>query len=303
MAPDDDTHICGIDLREPRVARLARVLGVVGDVYDWADRSSWAVFLRNGMLPLGDAGVRPSGGGMSRVARWRHASPAEALEALATDGLLPASWTDPALGPGWGPDDPCACETGRCAACRGDLAPGFEPGLDPDDPCRCPPDCDVCRKAGQLRAAAPADTPPSHAALVSVASLGPDALAAAEHLARGLAPGARVAWISAGERRLAAHHRSAALVREATHFLPHHFSLGEAAELGEVPKPVRIIDVDRWDDSHDYQELITAKQPALDALREMGAHLLDVTRERVTLGVASLRTPSRPARRGPQVAT
>lgn len=170
---------------------LAAVLGVVGDTYWWADASSWAVYLRDKVPPMDEAGITLRAAGFERVAPWRHDTPAAALEALAaaTPALVPGHWTDAVRAPRWWCE---ACEgTGEvrgvaggfatvwwCGVCDPRGAAGARPGVrrDPSSP------------------VGTADAPPSLPSLVSVAALGVDVLARVDSIAAEGWPGQRVAW-------------------------------------------------------------------------------------------------------------
>jgi hypothetical protein len=100
------------------------------------------------------------GGGVpwARLRGWAHATPADAIAALVETELLPEHWSDPERAPRWW------CE--QCQG-RGLMAASLAGGWM----------CDACRSHTHTAA------PPSHAALVAVASLGVDTLARAEAIA------------------------------------------------------------------------------------------------------------------------
>lgn len=135
------------------------------------------------------------------IARWLHASPAEAVEALATARLWP-----------WDPgDDPTRWWCERCGG-SGFMVCDWESG-ERDF-------CDRCAEedpeaTGGFRALGHTADPPSHAALVAVASLGAPMLvryvALAGEIARAAGcEGARVVWRVMGREALKDHDRRTA---------------------------------------------------------------------------------------------
>lgn len=138
---------------DPNLADVLAALTTRDDAEAWRSASGY----RAGVLPLiaarGDGAVLRPTTRQAIFSPWRHATPAEALEALVATGLLPAHWTDAMRAPRWW--------------------------------------CDACGERGERHTTA---APPSHAALVAVASLGVAALARAEALVAETWPGRALVW-------------------------------------------------------------------------------------------------------------
>lgn len=115
---------------------------------------------------------------------WAHPTPREALEALVSRGFVPPAWGEPGAvrwwGGGW-----------ECEGCRRDFGAGSLP-------------CEACDEANVGMAA---DDPPSHAALLAVASLGAASLARVELLADAVRRGAGLVWRVDTAASFAARHR------------------------------------------------------------------------------------------------
>lgn len=150
---------------DPNLADVLAALTTRDDAEAWRSASGY----RAGVLPLiaarGDGAVLRPTTRQAIFSPWRHATPAEALEALVATGLLPAHWTDAMRAPRWW--------------------------------------CDACGERGERHTTA---APPSHAALVAVASLGVAALARAEALVAETWPRARLVWRVMGAEELRRHH-------------------------------------------------------------------------------------------------
>lgn len=134
---------------------LADVLGVLSPLRLTADfLAGHRVFCEAARVDVGMHLLAPRDAESVLWHRWLHPSPADALGALVEAELLPEHWARAMTAPGW-------WSQMQCGLCRGDGG-----------------DCYGCGGDGWKMGATP--TPPSHAALVAVASLGVDALARAE---------------------------------------------------------------------------------------------------------------------------
>lgn len=151
-----------------RMPALAEVLAVVCS--DTHCAGWWRAEIAAGLrVECGDRGASTP----TATVPWAHATPADTLAALVEAELLPEQWCDPERGPRWW------CE--RCAGVgrvtlrsidgSGDLG-SYAVMPDARGDLRC--------DAFDVSGAPPCGAPPSHPALVAVASLGVDTLARAE---------------------------------------------------------------------------------------------------------------------------
>lgn len=183
---------------------------------------------------------------------WSHATTADALDVLDARGLLPEHWSDPVRAPRWW----CPwCDT------PGDLPLPSTEGMSAES---CPDH----------------NAPPSHPALVAVASLGADALARAEELVAETWR-ARIVWRVMTAEALDAH-------GEWT------FSRAYAPGESHAPRAAAIerhtgrhlrSEVPEACDHGDQHPSVVAAWPALRALAALGLHLVAVDDGRVTLAV------------------
>ncbi len=188
---------------------------------------------------------------------WEHATPTGALAALVEAEAVPEHWLDAARAPRW-----------WCEACGGKGDGRWRSTVVVSCPCR-----------GEHRTA-----PPSHAALVAVASLGAASLARAEAIVAETWPGARLVW----------------RVMTAEALREHHARDGQLAESGAVRATslewASVADAFRWPETppryiglgarvqHDAERA----WPALRALAALGLHLVALNVGRVVLAVEAL---------------
>ena len=152
-----------------------------------------AVWALTGDRPAGVSGLHRTGASVARTPRgivhlspWIYGSPREATAALVEAGLAPDSWADPDMAPGW-----------WCQHCRntGVLMPcGFDSETEP---------CRDCR--GPSRGS---EFAPDFLALISVVSLGKEALELASALVDEASRGTSIVWRSMCRYDLHTHHGS-----------------------------------------------------------------------------------------------
>lgn len=214
------------------------------------------------LSPDGSGAILRPASRQATLHQWMHATPADALAALDARGLIPTHWSDSERGPRW-----------WCEACRGT-------GLR-DRPGRYP--CFRCDSSSREPATDPPGhtaAPPSHPALVAVASLGVDTLARAEAIVAE-AWRARVVFRVMTAEALDAH-------GEWT------FSRAYAPGESHAPRAAAIerhtgrhlrSEVPEACDHGDQHPSVVAAWPALRALAALGLHLVAVDDGRVTLAV------------------
>lgn len=225
---------------------LAEVLGAMTE----REASWWRSWLASphlcGRVSIGDGGasfcVRPDWrrAGVTYELRWTHPTPAEAVEALHSRGLWP-----------WPPGD--------------DGAPAWW--------------CEVCSCGSPSCAAGVMDTPPSHAAHVSVARLGADRLRAIEELTRVLRDhagcvGARLVWRVMTHRAIRDHHERIALL-----------SCAHAGDLATMPmSDLLCVAASRsaWSGES------SGGLPALRDLHRLGVHLVALDARCIVLAVEGI---------------
>lgn len=232
-----------------RMPALAEVLAVVCS--DTHCAGWWRAEIAAGLrVECGDRGASTP----TATVPWAHATPADTLAALVEASLVPEAWLDPERGPRW-----------RCEACddtgmvsRNPRGHGNRYGWKVCDKCDC----------GEF------DSPPSHAALVAVASLGADTLARAEELV-GDVWRSRVVW------RV----ESAARIREELDGAVDTggFGVERAVHVAVVAwfYPDDAADAVQWHDDH-------PEARAGADLAGLGAWVLAVDDGRVTLAVEAL---------------
>ena len=172
-------------------AALPRVLAAATTE---GDAVWWRMMLTNSPTRFAPAGVEWQMATFipwAPLRSWRYPTPAEALAALVEAEALPASWCDPARAPRWW----CA----GCGVCGNNPRTRTSDGFVVRDVCF------ACDDHGY-----DVDAPPSHAALVSVAALGPAALARAEAIVAETWPGRALAWRGMGRAALREHHETTA---------------------------------------------------------------------------------------------
>lgn len=202
----------------------------------------------------------------ARLRGWAHPTPADALAALVEAELLPEHWADDGRAPRWW------CE--RCRTCGGkgwivtSTGDGSHGTLEQEN---CP-DCED--------GSGHAPAPPSHAALVAVASLGADTLARAEAIVAETWPVRALVWRVMTREALREHHEKMTVSGRG---LPVVVSLEETQMAGL-----------RWPVSYPrYSATRVSKDaarawPALRALAALGLHLVALDAARVVLAVEAL---------------
>jgi hypothetical protein len=190
----------------------------------------------------------------------RDATPAEALAALVEAEAIPEHWLDAARAPRW-------WALGRCGMCGGRGGPAGE--------------CAYCGPDGM--AACDLSLPPSHAALVAVASLGAASLARAEAIVAETWPVARLVWRAMTAEALREHHGRRAFAASASPRAEEAFSW-EAHIAERDSRPWR----EECPFGEEWGAEIRRTWPASTALRAIGVHLLAVEDGRVVLAVEAL---------------
>lgn len=198
---------------------------------------------------------------------WREelSDPAEALAALVEAELFPEHWLAAARAPRWW----CRCDDGRAVT----------------DPTRV--GCWRCDGSGRLIA------PPSHAALVAVASLGVDALARAEAIVAETWPGRALVWRVMTRGDIDGHH---AKVNDNIELTPLR---AFAHEMVRAKSPERFGGEPAWPRECPWQALSSDSPtgrayPALRAIARTeggtptGLHLVALDDARVVLAVEAL---------------
>lgn len=185
-------------------------------------------------------------------APWRHGDSAEAVEALASIGLVPATWADPERAPMW-----------ACPRCTRMMWQG-------DGPVIC-----VCEggRRGQM--------PMFMHELAAVAAAGLATLSAAEAVVAEAWPTARFVWRVERAVTLRSHH-------EFQHDTPPTAATifsREAAMDGEV---VGAFDLERMTMHYGADHRTAPAWPAVCAVRGLGLHLMACDAVRVVLAVESL---------------
>lgn len=214
----------------------------------------------------------------TQLVPWLHATPAEAVESLATARLWP-----------WEPGD-AAAPRWWCDRCEGDgaarltLADGRRIRPLFRAPCR---DCDAIGYTAD---------PPTLPALVVVASLGAPSLVTAAELAGVLAPGAVVVWRVMTREAIKEHHR-----RHSIGWNPSHaasvlmvFSREVSPPTSNDPRTIR----PRWPEVCPYggafgepdsdEHGVHRLWPALRALAALGVHLVALDTSRIVLAVEAI---------------
>lgn len=257
----------------PERPALAEVLGVVGDVHWWADADAWRLHLREGLPRIVDGGIMLAAAGFERLAPWRHTTPAEALEALTARGLWPDVearwWCDACQGYG--------CVTAKPRGIHGQTLDALAE--------RC-----VCARRSTddeynrlcVEWVSDLRTPPSHAALVAVASLGAQRVATAHALASEIAAlagcaKARVVWRVAPRETIDDVNRGNAKTRRDV-----VGTFGNEAlcpSQGIAPWPATA----PW-----YDDVSRAAWPLLRDLYNLGLHLVGLDAERVVIAVEGI---------------
>ena len=199
---------------------------------------------------------------------WSHRDPAEALAALVEAEALPERWCDPARAPRWW----CA----GCGVC------GNNPRTRTSDGFVVRDECFACDDHGYE-----VDAPPSHVALVSVAALGPDALARAEAIVAETWPGARLVWRAMARAAIEEHH---AKVNDSIELTPLR---AFAHEMVRAKSPERFGGEPAWPRECPWQALSSDSPtgrawPALHALAAAGLHPVALDAARVALAVEAL---------------
>lgn len=238
------------------------------------DAAWWRMMLLDSPTRLATEGVEWKMGPSipwARLRGWAHPTPADALAALVEAELLPEHWADDGRAPRWW------CE--RCGG-RGLVDAWTTPdGVVERDFCgECAEeDTDA---TGGWRAIGHAPAPPSHAALVAVASLGADTLARAEAIVAETWPVRALVWRVMTREALREHHEKMTVSGRG---LPVVVSLEETQMAGL-----------RWPVSYPrYSATRVSKDaarawPALRALAALGLHLVALDAARVVLAVEAL---------------
>lgn len=182
----------------------------------------------------------------------RDATPAEALAALVEADAVPEHWTDAARAPRWW------CE--GCSVC------GTNPWVPDGQGFVERETCFACDERGY---ATPA--PPSHAALVAVASLGRATLARAEAIVAETWPGARLVW-----RAMTAEEPGK------------HWSRVAAGSVFSLRAAMFEASGESDDDMRARYAALGAPVVSIEAIAALGLHLVDLDAGRVVLAVEAL---------------
>jgi hypothetical protein len=240
---------------------------VLARVTTEADAVWWRMMLLDSPTRLAAEGVEWQMGQhipWARLRSWAHPAPAEALAALVEAEALPEHWLAAARAPRW-----------WCAWCKGS-------GVRGDDKTAAAFSCHCT--AGDTPA------PPSHAALVAVASLGRATLARAEAIVAETWPGRALAWRPMTAAALQKHHADHCAGLDVTPALV--FSREMTPPLTNFEwRPA-------WPEVCPYGGLFGTPDddrhgvhrawPALRALAALGLHLVALDASRVVIAVEAL---------------
>lgn len=196
----------------------------------------------------------------ARLRGWAHPTPADALAALVEAELLPEHWADDGRAPRWWSE---ACRTcggnGWIVTSTGDGSHGT---LEQEN---CP-DCED--------GSGHAPAPPSHDALVAVASLSVDTIARAEAIVAETWPGARLVWRVESAAKLSALRIAQLFNRDAPEAVVAACSIDASGVLHNAARAAaRARGVDH--------------RP-IEALAALGLHLVALDAGRVVLAVEAL---------------
>jgi len=232
---------------------------VLARVTTEADAVWWRVMITDSPTRFTAEGVEwEMGGGVpwARLRGWAHPTPAEALAALVEADAVPEHWLDAARAPRW-----------WCDACDG-----------------------TALLSASLFCRGTHEAPPSHAALVAVASLGVDTLARAEAIVAETWPGRALAWRPMTAAALQKHHADHCAGLDVTPALV--FSREMTPPLTNFEwRPA-------WPEVCPYGGLFGTPDddrhgvhrawPALRALAALGLHLVALDASRVVIAVETL---------------